>query len=76
MYAVNRLSSHDYAPSAPIFQGINNLIRYLAGCPNYTIMYATGLDGTTIHDLHQEVYPVEFHSQKIYNGLITFADGV
>ena len=37
-------------------------------------MYPTWLDVTTTHDLRQEVSPGNFHSQKISNGLVFFAD--
>ena len=53
IYAVNRLSIHDSAPSEPVFQGIKHIIRYLDGCPYRPIMYPSGLGDTTTHDLHQ-----------------------
>ena len=56
-YAVNCLSSHASAPLAPAFQDIKHLIRYLSGCSHHPIMHPAGLDVTTTHDLHKEVYP-------------------
>ena len=76
IYYVNLISSHDYAPSASAFQGINKFIRYLDGFPQNPIRYISGFDSTTPHDLCQEVYPGKFHSQKRSNGLVAFADGV
>ena len=75
IYAVNRFSIHDFPPSAPYLQGIKHLIRYLSVWTHCTIMYHTGLDVTTTHDLHQEASPGEFHSQNISNGLVAFSDG-
>ena len=75
MCAINRLSSHVAAPSVPEFQGIKHLIQYLDGCLQCPIMYPYGLARTTTHELHQQLYPGDFHSQKIYNGLVAFSDG-
>ena len=73
MYAVNRLSSHNYTPSAPDFQGINQLIRYIYGRPHLPIMYTAGINGNTTHDIHKEVYPGNFQYQNKYDGLVDFA---
>ena len=75
MYAVNRVSSHASAPSVPDFEGIKRLIHFLDGCSHCTIMYPTGLDGTTTHDLCQEVSPGNFQSQKISSDLVDLVDG-
>ena len=75
MYDVNLLSIHYSFISSPDFQGINHLTRSLSGCPHFPIMYPDIIDGTTIHDLRQEVSPSEFHSQHISNGLVDFVDG-
>ena len=75
MYAFNRLSSYTDVPSAPVFQGVNNLIQYLDSCPSCHIMYPYGLDGTTTHKPHQKVSPGEFHSQNISNRLVDFTVG-
>ena len=74
MYYSNGLSIQDSDPSAPSLQGINHLIRYLAGFPPDPIIYPDGLDGNTTHELCQEVSPGDFHSQNIYNDLVDFAD--
>ena len=75
MYSVNRLSIHTCASSAPAFQGINNLIGYLSGCPRHPIMYPVSLDGITTHDLCQYFSPGELHFQTIPNVLVNFSDG-
>ena len=75
MYSANYLSRHASASSSPSFQGINHLIRYLDFLPHCPIMYTSGLDVTTICGLRQEVSPVNFHYQKISNGLVAFSDG-
>ena len=36
-------------------------------------MYPSGLYGTITHELHQEVSPVDFHSQKKSNLVFSFA---
>ena len=76
MYDANRISIHDSAPSEPAIQGMNHLIRYLAGWPHFPIMYPSGLDVTTTHELRQEVSSGYLHSQNTSNGLFSFADGV
>ena len=38
-------------------------------------MYPAGLYGTTTHELHQEVYPGDFDSQTISNGIVDFIYG-
>ena len=73
MHAVNGISCYDSAQSAPASQGINHLIRYIDGFPHCPIMYPAGLYDTITHDLHQEVSQVDFYSQKIFNGLVSFA---
>ena len=74
MQDVNRLSSHDDASYVPALKSINHLIRYLTGCPHHHIMYPADHDGTTTHELSQEVSPGKLHSQSISNGLVAFAD--
>ena len=71
---VSYLSSHTSDPSDPAFQGIKNLIFYPDGCPCRPIIYPCSVDGTTTHDIHQEVSPGGLHYQKISNGLIDFED--
>ena len=75
MYDVKYLSRNYYSSSESSFQGIKQLIWYLYGFTHLPIMYPSGLDGTTTHDLRQEVSPGDFHYQKIPNGLVDFADG-
>ena len=75
MYHVNCISIHTAAPSASAFQDITHLIRYLVGCARCPIMYPYGLYSTTTHDICKEVYPGDFHSQKISNGVVYFAYG-
>ena len=75
MYAVNRLSNHNSAPSSPAFKGIKKFIRCLSGFPHCPTMYPSGIDGTNTHDIHQDIYPGELHYQKISNGLVDFVDG-
>ena len=76
MYAVNCPYSHDSEPSAPDFQVIKHLICYLSRFPHYPNMYPYGLYGTTTRDLFQDIYPGNFHSQKIPNGLVASVDVV
>ena len=76
IYAVNSLSGHVSDPSPSALQGIKRLIQCLYGCTQCIIMYPTGLVGTATHDLHQEVFPDEYHFQKISNGLVPFLYGV
>ena len=74
MYVVNRLSSHVSDPSATAFQIIKNLIRCLSVFPHLHIMFITGIDGNTIYDHRQELYPGKLYPQKISNGLVGFVD--
>ena len=76
MYSVKNLSRHVSSPTVTTFQGIKHLIYYLDGCPYHPIMYIAGLDGATTHDLRQDVYLCDFHSQKISNDLVTFLCGL
>ena len=75
MYAVNYIYGHDSPPSAQAFQRIKHFILYLDDCQHRSIMYDAILDGTTTHEIRQEVSPCDFHSKKISNGLVSFADG-
>ena len=72
MYAVNRLSSHDAVPSAPVFQGITHVICYISVWSHHTIMYPSGIDGTTTHEVYQQIFPGKLHSQNISHGLDAF----
>ena len=74
MYTVNRIYNHAYDPSTKALQGINHPIRYLTGCPQCPIMYPSSLNGTIIHEIRQEVFPGDFHSQNISNDLVVFVD--
>ena len=74
MYDVNRFSSHDSDTSAPAFEGIKNLIRYLSVCTHLPITYTSGLNENTTNGLHQEVSPCDFHSKKRSTGLVVFVD--
>ena len=53
-----------------------HIILYIAGCPHHTIVYNYVINGNATHELHQEVSPNNIQSQKIYNCLLDFADGV
>ena len=75
MYAVNRLSIHDSAPSVPDLQGINHLIRYLYGSQHHPIMYFVGFGVTTNHEIRQELFPGDFYSKNIANGLVDTSYG-
>ena len=75
MYTANHMSSYNDAPYTPVFKGINNLIHYVAGFPRLPAVYPSGLDITTTHELSQEVSPVNFYSQNIFNDLVSFTDG-
>ena len=75
MYAGNRRSSYTYVPSALAIQGIKHIIRYLVVIPQRTIIYTSGLDCTTIHELCQEFSPYNFHSENKSNELVDLADG-
>ena len=50
-------------------------IRYLSICPYQPIMHPTIIDGTTTHDLLQDISLGNFHSQKLTKGIVTFKDG-
>ena len=73
---INNIISHASDPSAPAFQEIKHLTRYLDGFPHCAIMYPDGLDSTTTHELCQEFYPLKFNFQRICNGISAFAYGV
>ena len=75
MYVVNCISSHAYALSVEVFQWIKHPIRYLAGWSHPPIIFTTGLDSNTTHELRQEVSPGNLHYQSIFNGLVAFAYG-
>ena len=74
MYAVNRISSHATAPSAPVLQSIKELIWDLARFPQHSNMYPDGYIGSTTHDLHQEFYQGKIYSKNISNGLVELID--
>ena len=70
IYDINSLSRNSYAPLVISFLGIKHLICYLDGLPHHLIIYPSILYGTTTHELPQEVFQCEFHSQKTPNGLV------
>ena len=73
--AANNLPSYTSAPYAPVLQVVKHLTLYLAGLPHCPIIYLSDIYGTTTHELHQEVYPGDFHSQNIPNSRIAFVAG-
>ena len=75
MYVAKRLYSYSDIPSAPAFQSINHLIRYLSRLPHRPITHPSVLDGTAIHELLQELSSCDLHYQNISNGLVDFTDG-
>ena len=72
-HAVSHLSRRDSAPSSPSFKDRKHQIRYLTVFPHFPIMYPAVLDGTTTHDLHEEVSLGEYNSENISNVLVAFA---
>ena len=76
MCDVNRLYIYAASPSAPVFQCVKHLIRYILGYPNYTVIYPSFHDSTTTHELRQDVSSVDFHYQKISNGIVAFEESV
>ena len=75
IYALKRLYIYATVSSAPAFQGINYLIRHLDGFYHRPFMYPYVIYGTTTHELHQDIYPGEFHFKNIRNTLVDFSGG-